>query len=48
LFHEAIDPVFGEKIRELVKPISHLHGTFTIPKMLRACPGGDREGRRLS
>ena len=28
--------LFGEKIRELVKPISHLHVTFTIPKILRA------------
>ena len=28
--------LFGEKICELVKPISHLHVTFTIPKILRA------------
>jgi hypothetical protein len=28
--------LFGEKIRELVRPISHLHVTFTIPKILRA------------
>lgn len=28
--------LFGEKIRELVKPISHVHVTFTIPKILRA------------
>ena len=28
--------LFGEKIRELVRPISPLHVTFTIPKMLRA------------
>ena len=26
----------GEKIREMVRPISHLHVTFTIPKILRA------------
>jgi hypothetical protein len=25
-----------DKIRELVRPISHLHVTFTIPKILRA------------
>ena len=28
--------LFGEKIRELVKPICHVHVTFTIPKNLRA------------
>lgn len=28
--------LFGEKICELVRPISHLHVTFTIPKILRA------------
>ena len=28
--------LFGEKIRELIKPISHVHVTFTIPKILRA------------
>src|SRR3972149_165659 len=27
---------FGEKDREIVKPVSHLHITFTIPKILRA------------
>jgi len=28
--------LFGEKVREIVKPVSHLHITFTIPKILRA------------
>lgn len=28
--------LFGEKVRGIVKPVSHLHITFTIPKMLRA------------
>ena len=27
--------LFGEKIREIVKPFSHVHMTFTIPKILR-------------
>jgi len=27
---------FGEKTCALVRPISHLHATFTIPKNLRA------------
>ena len=28
--------LFGEKVRELVKPVCHVHVTFTIPKILRA------------
>ena len=28
--------LFGEKVREIVKPVPHLHITFTIPKILRA------------
>jgi hypothetical protein len=28
--------LFAEKIREMVKPISHIYITFTIPKLLRA------------
>ena len=28
--------LFGEKVREILKPVSHLHITFTIPKILRA------------
>lgn len=28
--------LFAEKVREIVKPVSHLHITFTIPKILRA------------
>lgn len=28
--------LFGEKVREIVKPLPHLHMTFTIPKILRA------------
>ncbi len=28
--------LFGEKVRVIVKPVSHLHITFTIPKILRA------------
>lgn len=28
--------LFGEKVREIVKPVSHVHITFTIPKILRA------------
>ncbi len=28
--------LFGEKVREVVKPVSHIHITFTIPKILRA------------
>ena len=28
--------LFGEKVRGIVKPVSHLHITFTIPKILRA------------
>ena len=27
--------LFGEKIREIVRPYSHVHMTFTIPKILR-------------
>src|SRR3989304_6840910 len=36
--------LFGEKIREIVKPVPHLHITFTIPKLLRAY---FRRNRRL-
>ena len=28
--------LFGEKVREIVRPVPHLHITFTIPKILRA------------
>ena len=28
--------LFAEKVREIVKPVPHLHITFTIPKILRA------------
>lgn len=28
--------LFGEKVREIVKPVSHIHITLTIPKILRA------------
>ena len=28
--------LFGEKVRGIVKPVSHLHITFTIPRILRA------------
>ncbi len=28
--------LFGEKVREIVKPVSHLHITFTIPRILWA------------
>ncbi len=28
--------LFGEKVREIVKSVSHIHITFTIPKILRA------------
>lgn len=27
--------LFGEKVGEIVRPVSHLHMTFTIPKILR-------------
>jgi hypothetical protein len=27
--------LFGENVREIVKPLSHMHITFTIPKILR-------------
>src|SRR3990167_611574 len=36
--------LFGEKIREIVKPVAHLHITFTIPRILRAY---FRRNRRL-
>ena len=36
--------LFGEKIREIVKPFSHIHITFTIPKILR---GFFRRNRKL-
>ena len=28
--------LFGEKVREIVRPVPHLHITFTIPRILRA------------
>ncbi|MBF0275771.1 MAG: transposase zinc-binding domain-containing protein, partial [Nitrospinae bacterium] len=28
--------LFAEKIEEIVKPVKHVHITFTIPKLLRA------------
>lgn len=28
--------LFGEKIAELARPITHVHITFTVPKLLRA------------
>ncbi len=36
--------LFGEKVREIVKPFPHLHVTFTIPKILR---GYFRRNRKL-
>ena len=36
--------LFGEKVRQIVKPFPHLHVTFTIPKILR---GYFRRNRKL-